>query len=150
MTDHGKESLQIDPSSTFPIGSRWYLYRRGSAYNYGILSNGVALPLGPSPDAPYQAGDLLSIYRLGIKPGSLLGIPTANAALTQDHLVYDAGATTPGCVADLSLAGNGTYWVVGRCLRTAVAGALEVAYAPCTPFQLVVTGGVFTYVTNPT
>ena len=145
ITKEGRESLMIDPTSTFPVASKWLLYRRGSQYNYGIVSNGVALPLGPSPDAPYQANDWLPIFRLGLFPGSTFGMATATAAITQDDLVYDAGATTAGCIADLTLAANGTYWVVGRCLKTVPAGGLEVAYAPCEPFKVTVTAGVFSW-----
>ena len=140
ITEHGVETLQIDPASGFPIARQYLLYMRGAAWNYAILADGAHLPLGPSSDSPYQAGDLLSVRRLGLRKGSEIGVPSG--AITIDHLVVSAAA---GQVADLTLQGNGTYWVVGRCLKTPAAGATEFAYAPCTPYEITVSNGGGTY-----
>src|ERR1700722_6182996 len=52
LFEHGRETLQIDPSTTFPVASKNLLYKRGSPLPYAALADGVNLPLGVSPDAP--------------------------------------------------------------------------------------------------
>jgi hypothetical protein len=151
------ETLLLDPASLYNAVNPWpgvtsqatrfLLVQRGaSGYQYGDLATGTALPLGVTPDAPLNASDPFAIIRFGAHPGLFLGV--AATAVTIDHLVY---ATAKGQVADLSLAANGTYWVVGRAAASLVASADlgEIAYVPCTPYQLAVTTGVFTYPANP-
>jgi hypothetical protein len=151
------ETLLLDPASTYNVNNPWpgvtsqagrfLLVQRGaSGYQYGDLANGTNMPLGVTPDAPYAASDPFAVIRLGAQPGLFLGVTAT--AITIDHLVY---AAPKGQVADLLTATNGTYWVVGRAAATVAAGTDlgEIPYVPCTPYQLVVTGGVFTYPANP-
>jgi len=135
-----QQSLTVDPTETFPVPTRWLLYQRGSTQNYAKLCTAATLPLGPSPDAPYAAGDIFSIYRLGQVKHFLIGI--ANTAITYDDLVLTAAA---GKVQAFTGCADATYWVVGRCLKTVAAGA-EVAYAPCDPYKITTVAGVGTLV----
>jgi len=130
MFERGRETLQIDPSTTFPVASKYLLYKRGSSQYYAALADGVNLPLGLSPDAPYQAGDFLDIERLGATVGTQLGFSTG--AVTIDDLVYSAAS---GLVGDLTTAGHGTFWVIGRAVNTVGAANLEITYIPCFPYQ---------------
>jgi hypothetical protein len=129
--DHGRETLEIDPSTTFPVASKYLIYKRGSTLYYAAIADGTNLPLGPSPDAPYQVGDFLEVERLGATVGTLLGFSAA--AVTIDDLVYSAAN---GLVGDLTTAGHGTFWVIGRATNTVGAANLEIAYVPCFPYQV--------------
>jgi len=131
LFEHGCESLQIDPASTFPVASKYLIYKRGSSQYYAILADGVNLPLGVSPDAPYQAGDFLDIERFGATVGMQLGFSAG--AVTFDDLVYSAAS---GLVGDLTTAGHGTFWVIGRAVNTVGAASQEITYIPCSPYQV--------------
>lgn len=148
--ERGKESFQIDPTATLPVGTKYLNYMRGSTIYLAKPSTGGSAappPLGVSPDAPFQAGDYLNVERFNATVGTQFGVSVG--AITVDHLVYDAGATTAGTIGDLSTAGNGTYWVVGRAIATVAAAAQQIAFIPTAPYLLTVTGGVFTNPTNP-
>lgn len=138
----GIENLQIDPGSTVPIASKYLVYERGSAYNYARIAAGVNVPLGISADAPFQLGDYLEIFRFGAHKGFQIGIP--GGAITVDHLVC-VNTDGSGHVVDLTTLGNGTYWVIGRCKASCLATDIEVAFVPCTPYQLTVSNGGGTY-----
>ena len=147
FNETGIETLLLDNASVYNATNLWpgryLLVQRGAGgYQYGDLAQGTALPLGPSSDSPAAPSDPFNIRRLGARPGLELGI--ASGAITVDHLVY---ATTGGKVADLTLAGNGTYWVVGRAAGTVAAGNStgEIAYVPDVPYQVTVSGGGGTY-----
>jgi hypothetical protein len=129
--EHGCESLQIDPSTTFPVASKYLIYKRGSSQYYAAIADGASLPLGVSPDAPYQAGDFLDVERLGATVGTKLGFSTG--AVTIDDLVYSAAN---GLVGDLTTAGSGTFWVIGRAVNTVGAANLEITYIPCFPYKV--------------
>jgi hypothetical protein len=131
LFDHGRESLQIDPSTTFPVASKYLIYKRGSSQYYAAIADGANMPLGPSPDAPYQAGDFLDVERFGATVGTQLGYSTG--AVTIDDLVYSAAS---GLVGDLTTAGHGTFWVIGRAVNTVGAANLEITYIPCFPYQV--------------
>jgi hypothetical protein len=131
LFEHARETLQIDPSTTFPVAGKYLIYKRGSSPYYAAIADGVNLPLGPSPDAPYQAGDFLDVERLGAVGGTQLGFSTGS--VTIDDLVYSAAN---GLVGDLTLAGHGTFWVIGRATNTVGAANLEIAYVPCSPYQV--------------
>jgi hypothetical protein len=147
LNEHGIESLLIDPASTsLPFTNRYLLIQRGaSGYQYGDLCAGGAsgaLPLGITSDAAYAVNDVLNVRRLGARPGLEIGI--AAAAITIDHLVYSAAG---GKIADLTLAGNGTYWVVGRAAATVAANnsTMECPFVPDVPYQVTVSNGGGTY-----
>lgn len=154
FNEQGLESLFIDPATVnLPFPGRYLLIQRGSSgYQYGDLcagGPGGPLPLGPSPDSPYQGGDILSVRRLGVRPGLELGIGVSGKTVTIDKLLVSAAA---GCVQDVTtLTVNGTYWVVGRAAASlATTGSLlEVPYVPCEPYQIINTGGTLTFPTNP-
>ena len=154
INEHGIESLFVDPASThLPFGNRYLLIQRGaSGYQYGDLCAGGAggnLPLGPSSDSPYAIGDVMSVRRLGARPGLEMGIGATGLAITIDHLLVSAAS---GCVQDITtLTSNGQYWVVGRAAATvsSTASLLEVPYVPCDPFLITNTGGTITYYANP-
>jgi len=129
--EHGKESLQIDPSTTLPVSSKYLIYKRGSTQYYAAIADGVNMPLGVSPDAPYQLIDLVTVERFGATVGTQLGFSAA--AITIDHLVYSAAN---GLVGDLTTAGSGTYWVVGRATNTVGAASQEITFVPCFPYQV--------------
>jgi hypothetical protein len=131
LFEHGCETLQIDPASSFPVASKYLIYKRGSSQYYAALADGVNLPLGVSPDAPYQAGDFLDVERLGAIVGTQLGFSAG--AVTIDDLVYSAAS---GLVGDLTTAGAGTYWVIGRAANTVGAASLEITYIPCFPYKV--------------
>jgi hypothetical protein len=131
MFERGCETLQIDPSTTLPVSSKYLIYKRGSSQYYAAIADGVNLPLGVSPDAPYQLGDCLSVERFGATPGTLLGYSTG--AVTIDDYVYSAAN---GLVGDLTTAGHGTFWVIGRATNTVSAANQEVTYVPCFPYQV--------------
>jgi hypothetical protein len=130
LFDFGKETLEIDPSTTFPVASKYLVYKRGSTQYYAAIADGVNMPLGPSPDAPYQAGDFLDVERLGATVGTQLGYSLG--AITIDDLVYSAAN---GLVGDLTTAGHGTFWVIGRATNTVSAASQEIAFIPCFPYQ---------------
>jgi hypothetical protein len=143
INEHGIESLIVDPTASFPVATRYLLYERGATgAQYAQLAAGTNVPLGPSSDSPFQAGDIVNIRRLGVRPGLELGIP--GSAITIDHLVVCAKDGS-GKILDLTLQGNGTFWVVGRATATVVATDIEVPYAPETPYQITVSGGGGTY-----
>ncbi len=146
--ENGRETLQVDPSVTLPVASKWLLYERGSSIYYAKLADGGAgaasMPLGPSPDSPYQLGDLLTVDRLGANVGTLFG--WSAAAITVDHLVVSSGN---GLISDATTVANGTYWVVGRATATVAAANMQISYVPCLPYLLTVTGGMFTLPANP-
>lgn len=142
MNQDGIETLQIDPAATLPIGSRHLVYERGAAYNYGRLAGGVNLPLGISSDSPYAIGDLFDVRRFGAKKGLEIGIP--GGAIAQDHLIVVA-TDGSGHVLDLTAQGNGTYWVIGRCVKACQATDIEVGFVPCTPYEITVSNGGGTY-----
>jgi hypothetical protein len=129
--EHGGETLQIDPASTLPIASKYLIYKRGSSQYYAALADGTSLPLGVSPDAPYQTGDFLDVERFGAIVGTQLGLSAG--AVTIDDLVYSAAN---GLVADLITAGHGTFWVIGRATKTVGAASQEITYIPCFPYQV--------------
>jgi hypothetical protein len=128
--EHGRESLQIDPTTTLPVASKWLIYKRGSSQYYAAIADGVNMPLGVSPDAPYQLSDFLSVERFGATEGTQLGFSTG--AVTIDDLVYSAAN---GLVGDLTTAGHGTFWIIGRATNTVGAANLEVTFVPCFPYQ---------------
>jgi hypothetical protein len=140
MFDHGKETFQIDPGSTFPVASRNLIYKRGSGQYYAAVCDATSYPLGTSPDAPYQAGDFLEVERFGAGKGTQLGLSAG--AITIDHLV---GTAASGQVQDVTAAGNGTYWVIGRAIKTVAAAGQEITFVAMHPYQVTVTGGALAY-----
>jgi len=150
MFKDGKESLLVDSSVTTPVTSpgngKYALWVRGAAYNTAKLCTGASgagnAPLGISPDAPYQAGDVLTVFRLGAMPFIMLG--WSDGAITIDHLVI-ASAATAGAIGDLTTQGNGTYWVIGRAAATVSAAGNEISFVPCMPYEITVSGGGGTY-----
>ena len=140
MFEHGRETLQIDPATSLPAGSRYLLYKRGSSQYYATICDATSLPLGVSPDAPYQIGDFLDVERLGPGRGTQLGYSAG--AITIDHLV---GSAAGGQVQDITAAANGTYWVIGRATKTVTAAGQEITFITTAPYQVTVTGGVLSY-----
>jgi hypothetical protein len=131
MFEHGVETLQIDPSTTLPVASKYLIYKRGSSQYYAALADGVNLPLGVSPDAAYQLSDFMAVQRFGATEGTLLGFSVG--AVTIDDLVYSAAN---GLVGDLTTAGHGTFWVIGRAAKTVGAASLEITFVPCFPYTV--------------
>jgi hypothetical protein len=129
--EHGRETLQIDPSTTLPVSSKYLIYKRGSSQYYAAIADGVNLPLGISPDAPYQLNDFLAVDRFGVIVGTQLGYSAG--AVTIDDLVYSAAN---GLVGDLTTAGHGTFWVIGRATNTVGAASQETTFIPCFPYQV--------------
>lgn len=140
LFDHARETLQIDPTATIPVTGKYLVYERGSSQYYAKPTGGVNMPLGISPDAPYQIGDFLDVERFGASEGTQLGYSAG--AITIDHLV---GSAASGLVQDVTSAGNGTYWVIGRATKTAPAANQEISFLTCPPYQVTVTGGVLSY-----
>jgi hypothetical protein len=140
---HGNESLLVDPASTFPVAGggvsgKYLAYERGAVYTEGRLAAGVNLPLGISPDAPYQIGDWFDVARFGAVAGTMLG--QSGGAITIDHLL-GVSLLTPGVLVDLTTAANGTYWCVGRATKTVPAANVDISFEPRAPYQVTVTGG---------
>ena len=131
MFERGRESYQIDPSTTLPVASKYLIYKRGSTQYYAAIADGVAMPLGFSEDAPYQLGDFLSVERFGATVGTQLGFSAG--AVTIDNLVC---STANGLVGDLTVVGHGTFWVIGRADKSVSTANLEVTYIPCFPYQV--------------
>ncbi len=129
--EHGRETLQIDPANALPVASKHLIYKRGSSQYYASLADGASLPLGVSPDAPYQLGDFLDIERFGARIGTLLGLSAGT--VTIDNLVYSAAN---GLVGDLVTAGHGTFWVIGRATKTVGGASQEITYIPCFAYQV--------------
>jgi hypothetical protein len=140
LFDHARETLQIDPSVTFPVSSKYLVYERGSSLYYAKPTGGMNMPLGTSPDAPYQIGDFLDVERFGACAGTQLGYSAG--AITIDHLV---GSAVGGFVQDVTSAANGTYWVIGRAIKTVTAANQEISFLTCPPYQVTVTGGAVAY-----
>ena len=144
--DHGRETVQVDPAATLPVGTKYLIYIRGSAYNYAKIADGGATlascPLGFSADAPFQIGDYFEVDRFGAIKGTALG--QSLGAITIDHLVYSAAG---GLVGDLNTAGNGTYWVIGRAIKTVAGANQDISFIPQFPQLMTVTGGAFALAT---
>ncbi len=140
LFDHARETLQVDPTVTFPVASKYLVYERGSSLYYAKPTAGVNMPLGTSPDAPYQIGDFLDVERFGASAGTQLGYSAG--AITIDHLV---GSAAGGLVQDVTSAANGTYWVIGRAIKTVTVANQEISFLTCPPHQVTVTGGVLAY-----
>jgi hypothetical protein len=136
MFQEGKESFQIDPGAALPVSTRYLVYKRGTSQYYAAVGDAASLPLGISPDAPYQLGDFFDVERFGAGGGTRLGCSAG--AITIDHLV---GAAANGLVQDVTAAGNGTYWVIGRATKTVTAAGLEITFVSVAPYQVTVTGG---------
>jgi len=130
MFDNGRETLLIDPATTLPVSGKNLIYKRGSSQYYATIADGASLPLGVSPDAPYQLGDFLAVERLGAARGTPLGISAG--AVTIDNMVYSAAN---GLVGDVTTAGHGTFWIIGRALKTVGAANAEIPFIPCFPYQ---------------
>jgi hypothetical protein len=132
ISEHGIQTLIVDPATSFPVANKYLLWQRGSGVYYAALAqSGNHMPLGPSSDSPFQLGDLLNIRRLGCRKGFELGM--SYAAIGQDNLLVSAGN---GLVADQTTIGAGTWWVVGRAIDAVSAASMEVAYAPCFPYSI--------------
>jgi hypothetical protein len=140
LFDDGRETLQIDPSATLPVSGKYLVYERGSSQYYAKPTAGVNLPLGISPDAPYQLGDFLNVERFGATKGTQLGFSAG--AITIDHLVGSAAA---GLIQDVTSAANGSYWVIGRATKTVSGANQEISFLPGAPYQVTLTGGVMAY-----
>jgi hypothetical protein len=140
MFEHGRETLQIDPATPLPVGSRYLIYKRGSNQYYAAICDAASLPLGVSPDAPYQIGDFLDVERFGAGQGTRLGYSAG--AISIDHLV---GTASGGQVQDVTSAANGTYWVIGRATKTVTGAGQEITFVTTPPYQVTVTGGVLSY-----
>lgn len=140
MFDHARETLQVDPAISLPVASKYLVYERGSTIHYAKPTAGTNVPLGTSPDAPYQIGDFLDVERFGSSDGTQLGYSAG--AITVDHLV---GSAAGGLVQDVTGAANGTYWVIGRALKTVSAANQELSFLPCPPYQVTVSSGVLSY-----
>ena len=74
MVEHGRETLQIDPATPLPVGSHYLIYKRGSNQYYATICDATSLPLGVSPDAPYQIGDFLDVERFGAQRRNATGL----------------------------------------------------------------------------
>lgn len=147
MFDHGMESLIVDPTNTLPATGKYLGYMRGSTANYAKTWDGGAgaasFPLGISPDAPFQAGDFMTVARLGAIKGTQLGLSAG--AITIDHLVCAAAG---GLVGDANTT-NATVWIIGRATKTVAGANLEVTFVPCSPYLITSNGaGVFTAATQ--
>jgi hypothetical protein len=140
LFDSGRETLQIDPATSFPVSSKYLAYKRGSSQYYAAVCDAASFPLGTSPDSPYQAGDFLDVDRFGSGKGMQLGFSAG--AITIDHLV---GTAANGQVQDVTSAANGTYWVIGRATKTVTAAGLEITFIAVYPYQVTVTSGVLAY-----
>lgn len=144
FNEHGVETLQVDPASAnIPVGLKYLIYKRGATGAlYADVGDAASYPLGISSDAPYAIGDQINIRRFGARKGIELGI--ASAAITIDHLLY---VVAGGKLADLTAAGNGTYWVVGRATQSVAANnsTMECSFVPCVPYQITVSNGGGTY-----
>ena len=128
---HGRETLQVDPSTTFPVSGKYLIYQRGSTQYYAAVAQGANMPLGVSPDAPYQLGDFLDVERFGATQGTLLGYSLGT--VTIDDLVYSAAG---GLVGDVTTAGHGSFWIIGRATKTVPGANLEITFIPCFPYQI--------------
>lgn len=139
LFDHGRETLAIDPAAALPVASKYLGYMRGSTQYYGKPWDGgsgaSSFPLGISPDAPYQVGDFMDVERLGATKGTQLALSAG--AVTIDKWVY---AAANGLVGDLSLAANGTYWVIGKATKTVAAASQEITFLPQVPALWTVSG----------
>lgn len=135
MFQNGIETLLIEPASTYlPVSHRHLLYKRGATgAGYCDVCGVSDLPLGVSNDSPYAAGDYLNIRRFGAKKG--IEIAIAAGAITVDALVCTAA---DGKVQQLSTAGSGTFYVVGRAVVTLAATdpTMEIAFIPCFPYSV--------------
>jgi hypothetical protein len=140
LFERGRETLQIDPAATLPVASKYLVYERGASQYYAKPTAGVNLPIGVSPDAPYQVGDFLDVERFGASQGTQLGY--SSGAITIDHLV---GSAASGLVQDVTSAANGTYWVIGRATKTVSGANQEISFLTCAPYQVTVTSGVIAY-----
>jgi hypothetical protein len=134
MASDGRASMLLNSNVTLPVASRWLLYELGTDSNHVATAAGVNMPLGPSPDSPsgtiIGAALQLSVYLLGAYRGTLLGISAG--AIGAGNIVY-ASTVTAGQIADLSVAGAGNYWIVGRAVSAVNAAGQEFAYIPCFP-----------------
>jgi hypothetical protein len=153
MFSEGHETLQVDPTVSFPVSSKYLGYMRGSTQYYAKLWDGGAtaasFPLGVSPDAPYQSGDFLTINRLDATVGTQIGMSAG--AITIDHLVYAAANGLFGDLQSATAGGGGgtTYWVIGRATASVTAASQEISFVPCDPYLLTATNGTLTNPNNP-
>ncbi len=129
----GEESLIVDTGVSLPVTTRFIVWQRGADAYHAAIADGTHFPLGPSPDAPYQAGDILSVQRLGAVIGTTLGV--AGGAIAVDNLVCVAKDST-GRILDLTTAGGGTWYVIGRAASAATAANQEVTYISCLPYTV--------------
>lgn len=155
FNENGIETLLLDPASTYNSGNPWpgrglIVQRGASGYQYGDLcagGAGGALPLGTSLDAPYASGDPFNIRRFNARPG--LEVCIATGAVTIDNLLVCAAG---GKVQDFTtVVGNGTYWAIGRAASTvaATSSTMEVVVHTDFPWQIVLTGGTWSYPAAP-
>jgi hypothetical protein len=124
------EALIIDPSTSFPVASKPLVFKRGSASKYAAIADGVNYPLGYSAYAPAIAGDPVYVTRFNAAIGASPGISAG--VINIDDLVYSAAN---GLVADLTLAGHGTFWVIGVATKAATGPNQPITYIPCFPYS---------------
>ena len=138
MFEHGRETLQIDPTNTLPATNKYLGYMRGSTQYYAKTWDGgsgkTSFPLGISPDAPYQTGDFLTVGRFGATEGAQQGLSLG--AITVDDWVYAAAG---GLVGSCAQGNPGTVWVIGKATATVTAASQEISFIPISPVLWTVT-----------
>lgn len=142
----GEKSFIIGAAVSLPVATRYLIYSYVTDQNHvQPTPDAATYPLGVSPDSP--SGTIvggvsqLTVYLFGVVPDTMIGI--AQGAITHGNPV---GTFAGGLVQDLTLAGNGNYWLIGYALNDTTANGAEVAIAHQPPRLVTITAGAISAV----
>lgn len=135
----------VDAGVSLPVAQRFLIWKFGADANHFAIAGAADYPLGASPDSPsatvIATALQMSVFLFGSHKGALIGISLG--AITHGNPI---GTAAGGKVQDLTLAGNGNYWLVGYALNDVAVANAEVSYNPQSPRQVTITGGAISAV----
>ncbi|HEY0966938.1 MAG TPA: capsid cement protein [Opitutaceae bacterium] len=114
------------------ISTRYLLVKPGSDSSHVALCGTGDIPLGIATDEPSAAEEGVSVNLLGVQSECQIGV--ASAEILAGALIVSAAS---GKLRTLPTA-NGTYYIIGRALKTAAGDGDLVEFVPCFPTQRVV------------
>lgn len=124
----GKKSYYSDAA----ISSRNLLGKVGTDDRHVAICGVSDIPTGVITDEASAAEELVNVDLFGCHSETALGV--ASGAIEEGDLLVPGAS---GAVRKLP-ATSGTYYIIGRALKDAADGDLDVQYAPSFPVQRVV------------
>lgn len=116
------------------IATRHLVGKIGSSAAHVALCGVGDIPLGMITDEAPAIGDGVNVNLFGLEKECALGV--ASAEILEGAFIVPAAS---GKLRTLPVAA-GTYYIIGRALKTAAADNDDVEFVPCFPIQRVVAG----------